>query len=273
MKITKNKFAVIGFCLLVTFILAALFAVQIAPFDPSEQHLQEGLNGPSTHHLLGQDKLGRDILSRMIYGSRISLLVGLSVVSISLMVGLLIGSIAGYFGGVLDEVIMRLVDVFLAFPGILLAIAITAVLGPSLRNVLVALCIMGWVGYARIIRGQILSVRELEYVQAAQANGASTFRVLIRHILPNIMAPVIIEATFGMAGAIIAEAGLSFLGLGVQPPTPSWGSMLAEGRQFLLLAPHLTTFPGIAIMLTVLGLNFVGDGMRDAMDVRQSNVP
>jgi peptide/nickel transport system permease protein len=271
MNIAQNKLAFFGLCLLSLFILVSLFARQLAPFDPAEQHLEEGLNGPSFHHLLGQDKLGRDILSRMIYGSRISLMVGLSVVSISLFVGLFIGSMAGYFGGVIDEVIMRIVDVFLAFPGILLAIAITAVLGPSLQNVLIALCLMGWVGYARIIRGQILSVRELEYVQAAKSNGASASRILVRHILPNIMAPVIIEATFGMAGAIIAEAGLSFLGLGVQPPTPSWGSMLAEGRQFLLLAPHLTTFPGLAIMLTVLGLNFVGDGLRDAMDVRKNS--
>lgn len=271
MKIARNKLALFGLFLLFLFILVSLFANQLAPFDPAEQHLSEGLNAPSFHHLLGQDKLGRDILSRMIYGSRISLMVGLSVVAISFMVGLFVGSMAGYFGGVVDEVIMRVVDVFLAFPGILLAIAITAVLGPSLRNVLIALCLMGWVGYARIIRGQILSVRELEYVQAARSNGASTLRILICHILPNIMAPVIIEATFGMAGAIIAEAGLSFLGLGVQPPTPSWGSMLAEGRQFLLLAPHLTTFPGLAIMLTVLGLNFFGDGLRDAMDVRQNS--
>ena len=271
MKIIQNRLALFGLCILILFIGIALFAIYLAPFDPSEQHLQEGLSGPSHQHLLGQDKLGRDILSRMIYGSRISLLVGISVVSISLIVGVLIGSMAGYFGGIVDEIIMRIVDIFLAFPGILLAIAITAVMGPSLRNVLIALCLMGWVGYARIIRGQILSVRELEYVQAAQANGASSIRILTFHILPNIMAPVIIEMTFGMAGAIIAEAGLSFLGLGVQPPTPSWGSMLAEGRQFLLLAPHLTTFPGLAIMLTVLGLNFVGDGLRDAMDVRENS--
>lgn len=269
MRLSKNKPALFGLSVLVVFFLVALFAAFLAPADPSELHLEEGLNGPSPHHLFGQDKLGRDILSRMVYGSRISLLVGITVVSISLMTGLIIGSVAGYFGGLLDEAIMRVVDIFLAFPGILLAIAITAVLGPSLRNVLIALCLMGWVGYARIIRGQILSVRELEYVQAARANGASPLRILSRHILPNIMAPVIVEATFGMAGAIIAEAGLSFLGLGVQPPTPSWGSMLAEGRQFLLLAPHLTTFPGLAIMLTVLGLNFIGDGLRDAFDVRQ----
>lgn len=270
MRLMKNKLAVFGLCILILFVVIAVFAIQLAPFDPSEQHLQEGLNGPSFHHLLGQDKLGRDILSRMIYGSRISLLVGASVVSISLLIGVLIGSTAGYFGGIVDEIIMRVVDIFLAFPGILLAIAITSVLGPSLRNVLIALCLMGWVGYARIIRGQILSVRELEYVQAAKANGATSRRILLLHILPNIMAPVIIEVSFGMAGAIIAEAGLSFLGLGVQPPTPSWGSMLAEGRQFLLLAPHLTTFPGIAIMLTVLGFNFVGDALRDSMDVRKS---
>ncbi|MBI1820179.1 MAG: ABC transporter permease [Nitrospirae bacterium] len=270
MIFTKNKLALFGLFVLAVLIFVSLFAFYLAPFDPSTLHLEEGLNGPSRHHPFGQDKLGRDILSRMVYGSRISLFVGLTVVSISLIVGVTIGSIAGYSGGVVDEGIMRIVDVFLAFPGILLAIAITAVLGPSLRNVLIALCLMGWVGYARIIRGQILSVRELEYVQAARTIGASPLRILIRHILPNIMAPVIIEATFGMAGAITAEAGLSFLGLGVQPPTPSWGSMLAEGRQFLLMAPHLTTFPGLAIMFTVLGLNFLGDGLRDAMDVRQT---
>lgn len=252
--------------------LSALLAGILAPQDPAVLHMTEGLQGPSAHHLLGQDKLGRDILSRIIFGSRISLLVGLTVVTASLILGVIIGSVSGYAGGIVDETVMRVVDIFQAFPGILLAIAITAVLGPSLQNLLLALCLMGWVGYARIIRGQVLSLREMEYVQAIRSIGAPPVRILALHILPNILAPVLVEATFGMAGAIVAEAGLSFLGLGVQPPTPSWGSMLAEGRQFLLLAPHLTIFPGFAIMVTVLGINFLGDSLRDALDVRSEKL-
>lgn len=212
--------------------------------------------------------MGRDILSRILYGARISLWVGVMTLSISLSIGLVVGTVAGLFGGWIDDLLMRLVDVFLAFPGILLAIAFAAVLGPSLRNVILALSLMGWVGYARLIRGQILVAREEEYVTAAKALGAGRFRLVVRHLLPNILAPIIVEATFGMAGAIVTEASLSFLGLGVQPPTPSWGAMLSDGRSFLLLAPHLTTVPGLAILCVVITFNLLGDHLRDRLDVK-----
>ncbi|MBI3815817.1 MAG: ABC transporter permease [Nitrospinae bacterium] len=268
LKAQSSKLIFIGGLIIASLILTAVFAPLIAPYDPKEQNLYEGLNPPDYNHLFGKDRLGRDILSRVIYGSRISLLVGITVVGVSSLIGIIVGSISGYIGGKTDEIIMRLCDIVLAFPGILLAIAIMAVLGPNLNNVLIALCAIGWVGYARLIRGQILSLREREFVLAVDALGGSSSRIIIRHLLPNILSPIIVEATFGMAVAITAEAGLSFLGLGVQPPQPSWGSMLNEGRQFLLIAPHLTVFPGLAIMLTVLSFNFLGDGIRDMMDVK-----
>lgn len=253
---------------MIAFAAAALLAPHLAPYDPFIQNLSRGLEGPSREHWMGLDRLGRDILSRVLYGSRVSFTVGISVVSVSLGLGVLVGTIAGLAERWLDELLMRLVDILQAFPGILLAVALTAVLGPSLRNVVLALCVLGWVGYARIVRGQILAVRELEFIAAARALGAGSWRLAGRHILPNILAPVIVEATFGMAGAITAEAGLSFLGLGVQPPAPSWGTMLAEGRSYLLVAGHLTIFPGLAIALVVLGLNFLGDALRDRLDVQ-----
>ncbi len=258
----------IGLVLLTLFLIAAFFAPLLAPYDPFEQQLKQGLALPSFAHLLGQDKLGRDLLSRILYGAQISLWVGLTTVTLSLIVGALVGALAGFFGGWIDELLMRLVDLFLAFPGILLAIALAAVLGPSLRNVIIALSVMGWVGYARLVRGQILVVRELDYVAAARALGAGPFRIITRHLFPNIAAPLIVEATFGMAGAIVTEASLSFLGLGVVPPTPSWGAMLSDGRSFLLLAPHLTAIPGLAIMLVVMALNLLGDALRDRIDVK-----
>jgi len=257
-----------GICL--ALVAAAALAPWLAPADPTGIDLAGRLAAPGGHHLLGQDSLGRDILSRIVYGSRVSLYVGVVTVAVSVLIGTGVGAVAGYRGGWVDEVTMRVVDVFLAFPGILLAIALTAVLGPSLRNVILALCVMGWVGYARIVRGQVLLARELAYVEAARAVGCSGLRVLARHILPNVFAPVLVEATFGMAGAIVAEAGLSFLGLGTQPPTPSWGAMLAEGRQFILQAPHLTLWPGTAILLTVLGINLLGDALRDRLDATRA---
>jgi peptide/nickel transport system permease protein len=247
----------------------ALLASALAPHDPFVQELARGLEGPGWEHPFGCDKLGRDILSRVLYGTRISVAVGMATVVVSSCLGVAIGMFAGYGGGMLDEGLMRLTDIFLAFPGILLAIALMAALGPSLRNVVLALCLMGWVGYARLVRGQVLALREAEFVLAARALGASPVRVMVRHVLPNTLAPVMVEATFGLAGAIVAEAGLSFLGLGAQPPTPSWGAMLNEGRAFLLVAPHLTVFPGFAIMLLVLGVNLLGDGLRDAFDPKQ----
>jgi len=247
---------------------AALFGPLVAPWDPYAQELALRLAGPTQGHLFGLDELGRDILSRLLAGARISLLVGLAVVSVSSSVGILMGSVAGYYGGRIDQLISRVMDVLLAFPGILLAIALVAVLGPSLTNVILALSVIGWVGYARLVRAQVLRVRELEYVQAARALGAKTPRILLRHVIPATLPTVIVQATLGMAGAIIAEASLSFLGLGVQPPTPSWGTMLDAGRSHLFDAPHLTLFPGLAIALLVLGFNFLGDGLRDRIDPR-----
>jgi peptide/nickel transport system permease protein len=254
-------------------LLAALAAVAgpwIAPFDPAAQELSLRLEGPSAAHPFGLDELGRDILARVLAGARISFLVGLTVVSISAVAGTALGAVAGYFGGIVDDVVSRVVDMLLAFPGLLLAIALVAVLGPSLANVLFALTIIGWVGYARLVRGQVLRAREFEYVQAARALGASTPRVLWRHVIPSAIPAVVVQATLGMAGTIISEAALSFLGLGVQPPTPSWGTMLNGGRAHLLDAPHLTIFPGLAIAVLVLGFNFLGDGLRDLTDPKSS---
>jgi len=246
--------------------IAAVIGPAIVPFDPASQELSLRLAGPSRTHLFGLDELGRDILTRVLAGARISFLVGLTVVSVSATLGTLLGALAGYFGGLTDDVISRVVDVLLAFPGLLLAIALVAVLGPSLGNVLFALTTIGWVGYARLVRGQVLRAREFEYVQAARALGAGSGRVLWRHVIPTAMPAVVVQATLGMAAAIIGEAALSFLGLGVQPPTPSWGTMLNGGRAHILDAPHLTLFPGLAIALLVLGFNFLGDGLRDFTD-------
>jgi peptide/nickel transport system permease protein len=247
-------------------IVAALAGPWLWPYDPSIQELARRLEAPSLPHPLGLDELGRDILARLLQGARISLIVGLAVVSVSSSVGMLFGSMAGYFGGRVDDIISRLIDILMAFPGILLAIALVAVLGPSLVNVVLALSIIGWVGYARLVRGQALRAREFEFVQAARASGASAARIVLRHILPTAIPAVVVQATLGMAGAIIAEAALSFLGLGVQPPTPSWGTMLDAGRAHLFDAPHLTIFPGLAIATLVLGFNFLGDGLRDRVD-------
>lgn len=254
-----------GVIVLVT-VLAAVFGPWLAPFDPTSQELALRLSGPTGLHWFGLDELGRDIFARVLSGARISLMVGLVVVSVSSLVGIVMGSIAGYYGGRIDEAISRLVDILLAFPGLLLAIALVAVLGPSLTNVVLALSLIGWVGYARLVRGQVLRSRELEFVQAAKALGATTPRILARHVIPTTLPAVTVQATLGMGGAILAEAALSFLGLGVQPPTPSWGTMLSYGRGHLLDAPHLTIFPGLAIAVLVLGFNFLGDGLRDRLD-------
>lgn len=250
-------------------LLAAVVGPWVTPWDPSTQQLALRLAVPSLAHPFGLDELGRDILARVLAGARISFLVGMTVVAVSATVGTVLGAVAGYAGGRVDDVISRVVDTLMAFPGLLLAIALVAVLGPSLVNVLVALTIIGWVGYARLVRGQVMKVRELEYVHAARALGAGTTRILLKHVIPAALPAVVVQATIGMAGAIIGEASLSFLGLGVQPPTPSWGTMLNGGRAHILDAPHLTLFPGLAIVLLVLGLNFLGDGLRDRIDPRQ----
>ncbi|HXG51415.1 MAG TPA: ABC transporter permease [candidate division Zixibacteria bacterium] len=254
-----------GCALLAVLAAAALLAPLLAPYDPARQDLEKDLILYSPEHLLGTDKLGRDVLSRIFYGARISLSVGLATVVVSLAIGLVIGSAAGYCGGIVDQLAMRAVDILMAFPGILLAIAFTAALGPGLQHVVLALCLIGWTGYARLVRGEILSLREREFVQSARAMGCPPYLVVLRHIVPNLLPVLLVQATFGLAAAVIAEGSLSFLGLGVEPPTPSWGSMLNEGRQFLLVAPHLTAYPGLAIMLTVLGLNLVGDELQNRL--------
>jgi peptide/nickel transport system permease protein len=257
----------IGWIIVVSTVVLAVGGPWIAG-DPYVLDLSERLNGPSWVHPLGVDELGRDVLARLVVGARVSLLVGLAVVSLSATIGVTVGAVAGYAGGWIDEVSGRVMDVLLAFPGILLAIALVAVLGPSLNHVVLALVVIGWVSYARLVRGQVLKLRELEYVQAARALGARPVRVVVRHIVPATLPSVTVQATLGMAAAIISEASLSFLGLGVQPPTPSWGTMLDAGRSHLFDAPHLTIFPGLAIGLLVLGFNFVGDALRDALDPR-----
>jgi peptide/nickel transport system permease protein len=255
-----------GFILTAALIVVALAAPLLAPFDPNQQDTARRLEAPSHGHPLGLDDLGRDVLSRIIWGARVSLRVGFSVVILASIIGITLGAMAGYFGGWLETIIMRVTDILLSFPGILLAIAMVAVLGPSLNNVVIALATQGWVGYARLARGQVLKVRETEYVIAAKALGARSPRVLALHVLPNVINPLIVMATLGLAGAILAEAALSFLGLGVQPPTPSWGAMLTSGRRYLGLANHLAIWPGVAIMIAVMGLNFLGDGLIDALD-------
>ncbi|HLJ27580.1 MAG TPA: ABC transporter permease [Candidatus Angelobacter sp.] len=265
----RNLLATSGMVLVVVFILFALFAPWIAPKDPAAIDLPSRLQGPSAAHWFGTDELGRDILSRVIHGARISMLVGASVVAGSLFLGLILGSIAGYYGGYTDRFFNVIVmNAFLSFPGILLAIAFVAFLGPGIINLILALCIGGWVGYARLVRAQVLAVKEKEFVEAARALGANDWRIITRHILPNIIQPVIVQAAIGMAGAVLAEATLSFLGLGVPPPTASWGSMLSDGRSHLFDAPHLVLFPAAAVMLAVLSFNFIGDALRDYMDPR-----
>jgi peptide/nickel transport system permease protein len=266
---SRSPLLIAGSVIVAAAAVAAVAGPFVSPYDPAAQNLALRLAGPSSSHPLGLDELGRDILARVLAGARISFFVGLFVVLVSALVGTVMGAVAGYFGGVLDDVISRVVDTLLAFPGLLLAIALVAVLGPSLTNVLFALTIIGWVGYARIVRGQALRAREFDYVQASRALGATPVHILIRHVIPTALPAVVVQATLGMAGAIIGEASLSFLGLGVQPPAPSWGNMLNGGRAHILDAPHLTIFPGIAIALLVLGFNFIGDGLRDLTDPKR----
>jgi peptide/nickel transport system permease protein len=264
-----NPLAATGVVLVVIFVVCAIFASLLAPYDPAHIDLPNRLNPPSASHWAGTDELGRDILSRLIFGARISLLVGSSVVLASLTIGLIIGSIAGYCGGAIDRFVnVVLMNAFLSFPGILIAIAFVAFRGPGIFNLVLALSLGGWVGYARLVRGQVLAAREREFVEAARALGASDVRIIVRHILPNIIQPVIVQAAIGMAGAILAEATMSFLGLGVPPPTPSWGSMLNDARAHLFDAPHLVLFPAITVMLAVLSFNFIGDALRDLLDPR-----
>ena len=259
----------LGLVMVVVVVASALLAPWLLPWDPSVQDLPNRLQGPSWQHWFGLDELGRDILARVLLGARVSLLVGTIVVGVSSVVGMIVGAVSGYYGGHIDQVIGRLMDVLMAFPGMLLAIALVAVLGPSLTNVVLALALIGWVGYARLVRGQVLRAREFEYVVAARALGAGTVRLLTRHVMPTALPSVLVQATLGMAGAMLSEAALSFLGLGVQPPTPSWGTMINGGRVHLLDAPHLTIFPGLLLAIVVLGFNFLGDGLRNAINPKK----
>ena len=274
MRLARRRTALFGLAVVAIVILTALFAPVLSPFDPLEQDISQRLKEPGWQdargrtHMLGTDHLGRDILSRIIYGSRIALMVGLSAVLISGFLGMAIGLISGYFGGCVDDFFMRLADIQLAFPFILLAIAVIGVLGPSLRNIIIVIGVSSWVVYARVVRGEVLSIREREFVQAAIALGSLDGRILVRHVLPNAFTPWLVVATLDMARVIVIESALSFLGLGVQPPTPTWGGMLADGRVYLSTAWWLATFPGLAILITVLGINLFGDGLRDTLDPR-----
>ncbi len=268
-SIALQPLAALGVVLLTTFVLCAIFAPMLAPQDPAQLDLAGRLLPPAHGHVFGTDALGRDILSRTLYGARISLIVAVSVVSLSLGVGLIAGLAAGFYGGWIDTVLnIYVTNAFLALPGILLAIAFVAFLGPGLFNLILALAISGWVGYARLVRAQVMAVKEREFVEAARALGASDLRVICHHIVPNIVQPLIVQAAIGMAGAVLAEATLSFLGLGVPPPTASWGAMLNDARSHLFDSPHLVIFPAIAVMLAVLSFNFIGDALRDFLDPR-----
>jgi peptide/nickel transport system permease protein len=261
MRPGRNPSLALGGILVIILVILGVFGPLAVQYDPFAIDLNLVLAGPTARHPLGCDALGRDMLARLVYGARLSLAVSVSVVALSLLVGSLIGGSAALAGGRVDAMVMRFVDIVLAFPGFLLAIALAAILGPGLTDLVIALTAMGWTGYARLVRGEILSLREREYVQAANTLGASRPRLLLRHLLPGIAGPVAVQATFGVGGIIVAEASLSFLGLGAVAPTPSWGNMLDAGRAFLLVAPHLTTVPGLAIGLSVLGFNLLGDGL------------
>jgi peptide/nickel transport system permease protein len=273
-RLARRRTSLFGLVVVAVVVLTALAAGFVTPFDPVEQNIGERLKAPLTRdadgrvHLLGTDHLGRDILARIVFGARPALLVGFAAVAISGVLGMLSGLVAGYFGGRVDDILMRLADIQLAFPFILLAIAVIGVLGPSLTTIICVIGVSSWVVYARIVRGAALSLREREFVQAAQALGSRDGRILLRHVLPNVFTPWLVVATLDMARVIVIESALSFLGLGVQPPTPTWGGMLADGRVYISTAWWLATFPGLAILITVLGINLFGDGLRDTLDPR-----
>ncbi|MGP4105520.1 nickel transporter permease [Virgibacillus sp. L01] len=268
-RIVKSKTSLIGLCIILILIITAIFAPLIATHSPTDyESLTDRYQSPSSEHILGTDELGRDIFSRIVFGSRISIQIGVIAVGISMIIGVLLGGIAGYFGKWIDQFIMRIIDIMMAFPSILLAIALVAVLGPNLRNAMIAVGIVGIPQFARIVRSAVLSVKETEYIEAARAIGAKHGRTLMQHVLPNCLAPIIVQATLSVGTAILDAAGLSFLGLGAQPPKPEWGAMLSDGRAALQNAPWVVAFPGMAIFLVVLGFNLFGDGLRDALDPR-----
>ena len=264
----RNAMFILGLIIVLGVTFAAVFAPLIAPFDPNELHLDAILKAPCAEFPLGTDRLGRDVLSRLLYGGRVSLWVGFVAVGISISIGALLGLVSGYFGGLVDEIVMRFVDIMLCFPSFFLILAVVAFLEPSLFNIMVVIGLTSWMGVARLVRAETLTLREREFVSAARLAGTSTWRIMTRHILPNAMAPVTISAILGIGGAILIESGLSFLGLGVQPPQASWGNMLMDGKSVMEEASWLSLFPGLAILITVLGYNLLGESLRDFLDPR-----
>lgn len=264
----RNAMFILGLIIVLGVTFATVFAPLIAPFDPNELHLDAILKAPCAEFPLGTDRLGRDVLSRLLYGGRVSLWVGFVAVGISISIGALLGLVSGYFGGLVDEIVMRFVDIMLCFPSFFLILAVVAFLEPSLFNIMVVIGLTSWMGVARLVRAETLTLREREFVSAARLAGTSTWRIMTRHILPNAMAPVTISAILGIGGAILIESGLSFLGLGVQPPQASWGNMLMDGKSVIEEASWLSLFPGLAILITVLGYNLLGESLRDFLDPR-----
>ncbi len=267
-RFRKNKLALAGSVIILILFVCALFAPLLSRYDPARIDVENILSPPSIAHWMGTDESGRDVWSRMIYGARVSMLVGFVAVGIATLIGIFFGAVAGYYGGKVDAVIMRFVDIMLCFPTFFLILAVIAVLEPNLMNIMIIIGVTGWMGVARLVRAEFLALKEQEFVQAARAFGASDFRIIFRHLLPNAMAPVLVSATFGIAGAILTESALSFFGLGVQPPTPSWGNILSSGYKYIDFAHWLSIFPGLAILVTALGYNLLGEGLRDALDPR-----
>jgi peptide/nickel transport system permease protein len=267
-RFSRNRLAVAGLFLVLFLFIIAILAHRISPYDPALIDVSQILQPPSSKHWLGTDQLGRDVLSRMVWGSRISLLVGFVAIGIATLIGAVLGALAGYYGGWIDNIIMRFVDIMLCFPTFFLILAVIAILEPSIWNIMIVIGVTGWMGVARLIRAEFLSLMDREFVLAARAEGASDFRIIFRHVLPNALAPVLVAATLGVAAAILTESALSFLGIGVQPPTPSWGNMLTAGKDNIEIAWWLSVYPGVAILLTVLGYNLLGEGIRDAVDPR-----
>jgi peptide/nickel transport system permease protein len=268
-QVKRNWLAFGGGLLVLAVFVIAIFAPLIAPYDPSQIDIRNILVGPGSQHLFGTDDLGRDVLSRMIWGSRVSLAVGFVAIGIATLIGLLLGAVSGYYGGHLDSAIMRAVDIMLSIPTIFLILAVIAILEPSITNIMIVIGLTSWMEPARLVRAEFITLKEREFVTAARALGATDSRIIFRHILPNGLSPILVSATMGIGGAVLVESALSFLGLGVQPPTPSWGSLLSSGKDNIEIAWWLSAFPGLAILITVLGYNLLGEGIRDALDPRQ----
>lgn len=271
-QLKKDKIAIIGVAIIFSIAFIAIFAPYLGMHNPTEVNMKNRLISPNEKHPMGTDQLGRDVLSRIVYGARVSIAATTVATIIIMILGLTIGTIAGYFGGIIDQTIMRIVDILLAFPNLILTIAIAGILGPSLMNLIIAMTATGWVGYSRIVRGSVLSVKEKEFIEAARAMGCSNSYIITRHVIPNMISPVIVIATINMGHTILMITGLSFLGLGAQPPTPEWGAMLNDGKSYLTTAPHLMIFPGLMIMVVVLAFNFIGDALRDVLDPRTREV-